>query len=279
MPNSPNQNNTKPKSSEGIQQLPLSLIDTNPKQPRKFFAKESLQELASSIKNHGLMAPLVVRPQGSRYELIAGERRFRALRELKREQAPVFIRKVDTKEALELSLIENIQRDNLNPIEIAFAYQVMSEDGLDQNAIAERVGKSRSGVSNQLRLLKLPETVRAALVEGELEMGHARALLGLESQQQMIIFAGRIINEGLSVRQAEALVGGARSTAKTKKRESAQTDPNIRALEERFSHALGTTVAIKKGRKGGKVVINFHSHEDFDRIFSGLLSTSGEDWH
>ncbi|HNW93976.1 MAG TPA: ParB/RepB/Spo0J family partition protein [bacterium] len=261
---------------QGLQQIPLAKIDVNPYQPRKQFGEEALRELADSISRHGLLAPLVVRPKGDTFELIAGERRFRALKLLERPEALAFVRNADDTASMALAITENIQREELNPLEIAYAYQMLADEGLTHQDIAARVGKSRAGVSNQIRLLKLPEAVRMALRSGQLEMGHARALVAIEDETRMAELAQKVMERGLTVRQTEELVAGRKAARAAAARKIRKVDANIRDLEEKFSHALKTAVTIKGGTRGGKVVIAFRSLADFDRIFASL-TTHGSD--
>jgi len=175
-----------------------------------------------------------------------------------------------------LAITENIQREELNPLEIAYAYQMLADEGLTHQDIAARVGKSRAGVSNQIRLLKLPEAVRMALRSGQLEMGHARALVAIEDETRMAELAQKVMERGLTVRQTEELVAGRKAARAAAARKIRKVDANIRDLEEKFSHALKTAVTIKGGTRGGKVVIAFRSLADFDRIFASL-TTHGSD--
>lgn len=263
-------------TTAGIRELPLAAIRPNPRQPRKQFPPETLAELAASITAGGLIAPLVVRPHGDGYELIAGERRFRALQHLGWTTAPVFIRSADDRTALQLALTENIQREELNPLEVACAFQLLADEGLRHEEIAARTGKSRAAVTNQLRLLRLPAPVRDALAAGTIELGHARALLGLDDPAALLAAAATVIRRGYSVRETEALVQELKAGAPAKRppARARAVDPNIRDLEERFARALGTPVRIRGTKKGGTVVIAYRSLKDFDRIFATLIGTT-----
>ncbi len=254
---------------QGLQQVPLDRIDPNPHQPRKQFDEQAIRELADSISVHGLLAPLTVRPRGERFELIAGERRFRALQLLDRGEALAFVRQVSDAQSMVLALTENIQRAELNAMEIAHGFALLAEEGLTHQEIAQRVGKSRAAVTNHLRLLQLPEMVRAALLAGKLDAGHARALLALDDAEQMQELARQIMAQQLSVRDAEQLASGRK--AEKGKRPAKPRDANIRALEEKFGEQLATKVTVRGGKRGGTVVIRFRSLDDFERIFRKLL--------
>lgn len=218
-----------------------------------------------------------MRAKGARFELIAGERRWRALKLLARPDVLAFVREADDMQSLEVAITENIQREQFNALETAYGFQMMAEQGLTHHDIAARVGKSRAAVSNQLRLLKLPEAVRQALLAGQLDMGHARALLAVEDEARLAEFARRVIAGNLTVRQTEQMIaaGLPAAAAARKDRREKKVDANIRALEERFSRELGTAVAIRGGTRGGRVVISYRSHADFDRIFAALLNPAG----
>ncbi len=243
-------------------------------QPRTHFDEASLESLAESIRAHGVVQPLLVRRRDTDYELIAGERRWRAARLAGLTRVPVVIKEVPDENLLEIALIENIQRENLNPIEEAQAYKKLIETvGLTQEALASRVGRDRSYITNYLRLLRLPEDLQQLVMEGRLSTGHARTLLALTHPDLQRRVARQIIDGGLSVRATENLVH--RQTAeKPSKSESAQPtiDPNIRAAETKLRRALGTQVRIIQNSEGkGKVEISFFSTQDLDRIYN-LLS-------
>jgi ParB family transcriptional regulator, chromosome partitioning protein len=251
--------------------LPLACIIPNPKQPRRTFNEAELAELASSIEENGLLQPLLVRPcpgAPDHFELVAGERRLRAIQTLGWDDAPVVIREVDDDTLLVLALVENLQREALNPIEEAEGYLALSEDcGLTQGEIASSVGKSRSTVANMLRLLNLPPSVRKLVEEGALSMGHARALLSLSDTIRMADLAREAVKEGWSVREMERRTKKSTSTVT---RRVPIKDPLSQALEEELRSVLGTKVSIRANRKGTKGVIQvpFHSAEEFDRLFA-----------
>lgn len=257
-----------------LKELPLDLIQRGRYQPRRDMDEEALQELAESIKQQGVMQPVVVRPlESGHYELVAGERRWRATQLAGLDRIPALIRQVPDEAAIALGLVENIQRENLNPIEEAAAlYRLQEEFGLTQQQTADAVGKSRTTITNLLRLMGLVEEVRIMLEHGDLEMGHGRALLGLPEQQQAPV-ARQVVSKSLSVRQTEALVrrsleqGREQSKQKPEKKE----DPDIRNLQDRLADRLGARVAINHGKRGkGKVVIEYNSLDELDGILDHI---------
>ncbi len=261
-------------SEEKIVLLPMDKIVPNPRQPRRSFVPEKLAELVASIREKGIIQPILVHKAGDKYEIIAGERRWRAAQELDLPGMPAIIRDASDVEVLELSLIENIQREDLNPIEEAFAYkQLISEFNFRQEDLAQKVGKDRSSISNTLRLLKLPAIIQNALVANTISMGHARALLALPTQEEMLLIARKIIEEGLSVRETERIVKGAPQkvdSRKTKKKESQQNDTYITAIQDRLKDYFGTKVHIKKSSRRRVIEIEYYSDDDLDRIL-GLI--------
>lgn len=261
-----------------IRKLPVGALVPNPFQPRREFPEDELEELTASIKENGLLQPLVVRRSAGRFELVAGERRLRAIRRLGWEEVPAVVREVDDRTLLVLALVENLQREALGPLEEAEGYRVLSEDfDLTQAEIAESVGKSRSTVANTLRLLQLPPSVRKLLEEGGLSMGHARALLALEDGVRAGELARRAAKESWSVREVEkrvrAAVAGSDEGQRSPRRSAAtpSRNPVVRALEEELRVALATRVRLRGAEKGeGMIEIPFHSNEDFERIFALL---------
>ncbi len=254
-------------------EVAVDLIVPGPMQPRTHFDEGSLEGLADSIRTHGIVQPLLVRRQGDRYELIAGERRWRAARLAGLAQVPVVVKEVPDQNLLEIALIENIQREDLNPIEEAQAYRRLIENvGLTQEALAARVGRDRSYITNYLRLLKLPDDLQQLVIEGRLSTGHARTILGLAHVDLQRRIARQVIDGALSVRATEHLVRKAveGSPAKT----ASTVDPNIRAAETKLRRALGTQVRIVqlRGEGPGKIEISFFSNQDLDRIYNLLLS-------
>jgi ParB family chromosome partitioning protein len=246
-------------------------------QPRSGLDRAALEELAASIQEHGLIQPLVVTtPAPGEYQLIAGERRLEAARIAGLAHVPVLVKEATPQQVLELALVENIQRADLNPLEEAAAYhQLIDEFGLTQEAVAERVGKSRATVANAVRLLRLPAPIKTALADGRISEGHARALLGLDDEQQQLGILITILRRGLNVRQTEELV---RRMVAPPPEEPAESQPSIalRALEEDFRRALGTKVQLQRNRKGqGRLVIHFYSEEELQTIYDAIVGETG----
>ncbi|WP_173934381.1 ParB/RepB/Spo0J family partition protein [Chelativorans sp. Marseille-P2723] len=245
--------------------VPIEFISPNPRNPRRNFAEAELADLAQSIREHGIVQPVVVRPASaaSRYEIIAGERRWRAAQRAGLSEIPVIIREVDDKAALELAIIENVQRADLNPLEEARGYeQLMEEHNYTQADLGQVIGKSRSHVANTLRLLKLPPSVSDLIIDGSLTAGHARTLVNAEDP---VGLAKRIIEEGLSVRQAEALASQTNAEAPSKA-EPRQKDPDTLALEKLLSDHTGLKVAINHKNKGGELRIAYRTLEQLDEL-------------
>lgn len=255
--------------TSGLQEVPIEKIVPNPHQPRLHFDEEKLKELADSIKEHGILQPLVVTKTGDQYELIAGERRFQAAKRVGLANVPVIIRDVTEQEKLELAIIENIQRHNLNPIEEAKAFlRLVDEFNLPQEKVAEKMGKSRSAVANTLRLLHLPVEIQRAVSEGKISEGHAKALLSIENGEKQRAVFDLIIKEELTVRETELKV---RSIAvKPHVRSAINLQPEILERTEHLTQVLGTKVRISPSGKGGKVVIEYYSPEDLDGLLRRL---------
>jgi len=252
-------------------QLPIEAVERSARQPRKRFDEARLAELAASIQEHGVVEPILVRREGARYRIVAGERRWRAAQRAGLREIPAIVREASDKEAFELALVENLQRADLNAIEEAEAYEVLARDhGLTQEQVAERVGKERSTVANALRLLKLPGDVRDAVRGGQLEMGHARALLALEGADAVRRAAQRVLREGLSVRATEALVRELLGQGKVRKAEPAGT-PATRDLAARLSRRLGCRCRVLPRTKvAGKLEIEYTSLEELDGILGRI---------
>jgi ParB family chromosome partitioning protein len=253
------------------QELRLESIVPNRFQPRQSFSETELAELTASIKQSGVLQPVLVRRKGDGiFELIAGERRLRAAKLAGLEKIPALIRNVSDQESMVLALVENLQRDDLNPMETARAYQrMLGEFGLTQEAIAQKVGRDRSSVANMLRLTSLPNEVQQLVEADRLSTGHAKVILGLATPEAQVQLARDIVRDELSVRQAEALVqdhAQARNTAKRAVRVPLRTD-----LEERLQKRLGTRVDIRKGRRGGKIIIHYFSRDELDGVIETLL--------
>ena len=260
-------------------QVFVSEIRPNPRQPRRYFNEAKIAELAESIRNQGILQPLVVRkiPQG--YELILGERRFRAAQRAQLERVPVIVKEVSDAESLEMALVENIQREELTPIEEALAYrQLMEEFHLTQEQVALRVGKSRPVVTNLLRVLNLPEEIKENVDQGTLTVGHARALLALNMPEQQLEMARRIMADGLSVRATETLVSQANiieeppveSSAPEKPTLIQKTDLYLKAVEEDLTRTLGTKVRLISRKKGGRVEIEYYSNDELEGLVQRL---------
>ena len=257
--------------ANGLQELPIDKIQRGEYQPRKNFDEEALQELANSISAQGVIQPIVVRQEGAHYELIAGERRWRAAQLAGLQSIPAVIKELDTKSAAAIALIENIQREDLNPLEESAALQRLIDDfDLTHMQVAEAVGRSRVAVSNLLRLLELAEPVKELVNKALLSMGHARALLALPEHDQADV-ARIVVNRGLSVRETEALVKKTLAPHPAKS-EKPQPDPDIQRLEQRISDSLCSEVKIKTGSKGaGQLVIKFHNNDELDGILQHFL--------
>lgn len=254
-----------------------ALLKPNPRQPRTYFDDEKLAELTESVRNEGILSPVIIEDANDgTFFIIAGERRTRAAKAAGLKKIPVQLRKYSEQRKLEVALIENIQRTDLNALEEAQAYYDLMELGnLTQDQVAERVGKNRSTVANCLRLLKLPEDIQKALVTDSISSGHARAILSLENDSDKRILFGKIIGQGLSVRQSENIAkemkSGISSVAKTDLKPEPKKDPNLVALEQKLIERLGTKVQLKGGFSKGTISINYFSSEDLDRIFNLIV--------
>jgi ParB family chromosome partitioning protein len=267
----------KPKeSSEGFLELDIDLIKSNPDQPRKNFPELELDELAQSIKANGIVQPIVVRSQGNGYQIVAGERRWRAAQKAELDKIPAVVREIPDEKLLEIALIENIQRQELNPIEEARAYQRLVEDvGLTQEMVATQVGKNRTFVTNYLRLLKLPKEVLKFVEDNKLSVGHARALIMLEDKNSQIELAKNIIGMSLSVRDTEKavkrIVQGSPQIIE-KKSVKPIKDANLKNAEKKLRRHFGTQVRINPGKDGlsGKIEIEYYGNADLDRLFNLL---------
>ncbi|RXJ02836.1 ParB/RepB/Spo0J family partition protein [Anaerobacillus alkaliphilus] len=257
---------------EQIQEVPLNELRPNPYQPRKIFSEESITELKESILNHGILQPLLVRKSIKGYEIVVGERRFRAATEAGLKTIPVVVKELTEDKMMEFALIENLQREDLNSIEEAVAYdKLMKHLQVTQEQLAKRLGKSRPHIANHLRLLQLPNEVQALVEKGDLSMGHGRALLGLKNKDKLELLIKKVLDEGLNVRQLEHLIqllneNVSRETIKKKPEPSVFIKEKEEHLRERF----GTAVAIKKNKKRGKIEIQFYSEDDLERILSLL---------
>ncbi|MCP5523529.1 MAG: ParB/RepB/Spo0J family partition protein [Verrucomicrobiales bacterium] len=267
---------SEPPAADGIRRVPLDQVQPCAFQPRRDFSTEELQELAESIREQGILQPLIVRERAGKFELIAGERRWRAARMAELTEVPVMVREADDRAVLEMALIENLQREDLNPIEEAEGYRQLADRfGLRQEDVASRVGKSRVAVANALRLLKLPADLQSHLRNGRLSVGHAKVILGLELPEKQALAADRVMRESLNVRQTEDLVarlqtgrGAPGKPGRTPA--SGVTDPQLAALEERLREHLGTPVRLRYRKGKGSVEIQFFSDDDLNRVLDVL---------
>lgn len=257
--------------------VPVDQIDPNPYQPRREMDPKALAELAESIRTHGVLEPIIVRPVDSRYELVVGERRWRAAQQAGLTEIPSVVRTMTDQEAAVVALVENLQREDLNPIEEAKAFKRLLELNMTQEEVAAQVGRSRSAVANSLRLLTLPESVQALISSGELSVGHAKVLLGVTNPVQRQAVLQRVLSEQLTVRQTEELVRGlAAGPDKPPRRRVAASgrtprDPVWLDFEERLSEALGTKVKVQPQGKGGRIVIEFYDQEDIGRLLELIV--------
>ncbi|MCA0270129.1 MAG: ParB/RepB/Spo0J family partition protein [Bacteroidetes bacterium] len=270
-----------------VAELEIDQIRPNPYQPRKHFDETALEELAASIRQLGIIQPVTVRAMGSgRFEIISGERRLRASRRAGLKRIPAFVREADTEAMLEMAIVENVQREALNPIEVALGYQRLIEEcGLNQEAVAAKVGKNRTTVTNFLRLLRLPPRVQAALRDGTLSAGHARALVALEDAEAQVRIMTKAVDEGLSVRDVEDLVRQAKDKPAASEAPGAPVPvkpaPNrddlvLQQFADRLRSRLATQVAIKhKGPQGGRIEIAYYSNDDLERLLGALGALEG----
>jgi len=249
--------------------LPVDAVERSSAQPRKRFEEAKLEELAASIREHGVVEPILVRRHGAKYRIVAGERRWRAAQRAGLQEIPAVVREASDRQAFELALVENLQRADLNAIEEAEAYEVLAKDGQSQDDIAKRVGKDRSTVANALRLLKLPGDVRDLVKDGTLDMGHARAILGLETAEEMKKLAARAVREGLSVRATEALVR--LKAMKGKKKASDAPSAAVKDLTRRLSRRLGARCrVVQKSAVAGRLEVEYTSLDELDGILSKI---------
>ncbi len=264
-------------AGEAVTKVPLSKVEPNREQPRRNFDEDAIAELADSIKQYGVIQPLIVQEKDGYYEIVAGERRWRAAKQAGLREVPVIIRDLPEQERMEITLIENIQRENLNPIEEALAYhRLLTEFDLKQEEVAQRVSKNRTTVTNSLRLLRLATEVQQMVIDGQLTGGHARCLVSVEDEEQQTRLARQIAQQGLNVRETEALIRSLqKGSDKPKKKEPAKGDETMDAvyadLEEQMKQILGTKVAIRrKNGQAGRIEIEYYSPEELDRILQLL---------
>ncbi|MCP2604875.1 ParB/RepB/Spo0J family partition protein [Candidatus Aminicenantes bacterium AH-873-B07] len=251
---------------ERYTEIDIDQIKPSPYQPRVKFNEELIKELGESIKKAGVIQPIVVTPEKDYYQIITGERRWRAAQKIGLRRIPAIVKNIPKERQIELSLIENLQREDLNPIEIAQAYKQMVDLlNLTHQEIAERVGKDRASVTNYLRLLKLPEEIQNALLENKISMGHARALLAVDHSESQLKITREIINKNLSVRETERLI---KKMGRKESREKIYVDPDISALEEELMKILGTKLIIRNTHKGGYIKIYYYNKKDLERIYN-----------
>jgi len=260
-----------------LRMIPIDSIVANPLQPRKFFDEEKINELANSIKEKGILQPLIVTKRGGRYEIVSGERRFRAAQIAGLTEVPGILREAEPAESLELAIIENVQREDLDPIEEAAAYQeLMDRFSYTQEQVAQKMGKERATVANTLRLLKLPTKAKQALQAGQISMGHARALLSVAEIEKQIYFVDRIADEGWSVRELEMRVASKRVLKPGKKTRDMKAMPEkFVSLLDNLRRRLGTQVRIVPQGEKGKIIVEYYSENDLDRVYQTLVGTSG----
>ncbi len=257
-----------------VRVIPIDQIDRNPEQPRKHFDEAQLEELKESILAHGVLEPIIVRPVEGRYEIVVGERRWRAAKLAGLDAIPAAVREMSDREAMELALVENLQREDLNPIEEAEAYKrLMDEFGLTQEEVADRVGKKRSTVANRLRLLEMEPELRAEVSAGRLSAGHAKALLAISSSRERMEVARRVIEDGWSVRAVEeyARRAGRKPSAPNRAAARRAKDPFLQEIEERLQQCLGTKVRIVGQGRRGRIEIDYYSEEDIERILEIIV--------
>ncbi|HYF92934.1 MAG TPA: ParB/RepB/Spo0J family partition protein [Symbiobacteriaceae bacterium] len=260
------------KERDAISELDIVAIEPNPKQPRKSFDQERLMELAASIREHGVVQPIVVRPKGQRHEIVAGERRWRAAQLAGLKKIPALVREFSEAETMEIALIENLQREDLNPLEEAEAYRILLEEyHLTQDELAHRLGKSRPQITNTLRLLHLGATARSEIQAGRISMGHAKVLLGLEDGAEQDALARKVASEGLSVRELETAVKAAQAVKRPAvKREMHSVPYDLLAVQTRLSEFFGTPVKVAGGEEKGKIEITFFGTEGLNRILEAM---------
>ncbi|MCP8617213.1 ParB/RepB/Spo0J family partition protein [Salirhabdus salicampi] len=263
------------KEDESVRDIPIKECRPNPYQPRKTFEAEAIEELKESIIQHGILQPIILRSSIKGYEIVVGERRFRAAKEAGLEHIPAVVRDLTDEKMMELALLENLQREDLTPVEEAQAYdRLLNELGVTQEELAKRLGKSRPHIANLVRLLSLPEPVQAYINNRELSMGHGRALLGLKDKDRVMFVVDKIRQEELNVRQVEQLIQEINDKKPQPKKKKEQKDVFIKAREEDLRERFGTNVLIHKGKRKGKIEIEFFNEDDLDRILHLLKGTS-----
>jgi ParB family transcriptional regulator, chromosome partitioning protein len=258
-------------NEESVQEVSLKEIRPNPYQPRKIFEPQAIEELKESILEHGILQPIIVRKSIKGYEIVVGERRYRAATAAKLETVPVVVRELNDQQMMELAVLENLQREDLTPIEEGAAYQMLMDKlNLTQEELAKRLGKSRPHIANHIRLLSLPAPVQELISEGKLSMGHGRALLGLKDKKKLSMIVNRILKESLNVRQLEKIIQEANDNVPRETKKNERKDVFIQEQESLLRERFGTTVTIKQSKKKGKIELEFFSKEDLDRILELL---------
>ena len=258
----------------GEQMMKINMVEPNRDQPRRNFEEDALLELADSIKQYGVLQPLIVRKRNDYYEIIAGERRWRAAKMAGVKEVPVIIKEYNEQEILEIALIENIQRENLNPIEEAMAFKKLLEEfNLKQDEVAERVSKSRTAVTNSMRLLKLDQRVQQMIIDDMISTGHARALLAIDDPEQQYALANKIFDEKLSVRETEKLIKEIKNPKKSKEKKAVENAFIYEDIEDKMKQVLGTKVHVaSKGKGKGKIEIEYYSDKELERMFDMIMS-------
>jgi ParB family chromosome partitioning protein len=266
-------------TNSGKQMMKINIVEPNREQPRKKFEEDGLLELADSIRQFGILQPLLVRKRKDYYEIIAGERRWRAAKIAGLKEIPVIIKDYTEQEIVEIGLIENIQRENLNPIEEAMAFKrLLEEFNLKQDEVAERVSKSRAAVTNSMRLLKLNENVQQMIIDDMITTGHARALLAIDDKEQQYILANKIFDEKLSVRETEKLIKDIKNPKKSKEKKIVENAFIFKSFEDKMKEVIGTKVSIaSKGNGKGKIEIEYYSDSELERVFDMIMSIRRED--
>ncbi|WLR55146.1 ParB/RepB/Spo0J family partition protein [Mesobacillus subterraneus] len=264
--------NMEAEKEEKVQEISLKEISPNPYQPRKVFQPEAIEELKRSIQEHGILQPIIVRKTIKGFEIVVGERRFRAAKEAKLETVPAVVRELNEQQMMELAVLENLQREDLNPIEEGIAYQTLIEKlKLTQEELAKRLGKSRPHLANHIRLLSLPPKIQQLISDGKISMGHGRALLGLRKKDKLPVLVDKILKEGMNVRQLEQLIQQMNEVVpRETKKEKTTKDVFIRERETTLRERFGTTVNIKQSKNKGKIEIEFFSKDDLERILELL---------
>ncbi|MBT2687248.1 ParB/RepB/Spo0J family partition protein [Bacillus sp. ISL-47] len=266
-------NNIEAEKEETLKEVKIKELRPNPYQPRKVFEKEAIEELKQSIMEHGILQPIIVRKSIKGYEIVVGERRYRAAKEANLETVPVVVKELNEQQMMELAVLENLQREDLTPIEEAAAYQLLMDKlKVTQEELAKRLGKSRPHIANHIRLLSLPPKIQELISDGKISMGHGRALLGLRKKEKLPALVEKTIKDGLNVRQLEQLIQQLNDVSRETKKPKVQKDIFIKERESSLRERFGTTVHIKQSKNKGKIEIEFFTKEDLERIIE-LLDT------